>query len=76
METFKEQVREAAYKSMCKVNPGAIEALKKVMRMGQTAKGLEMLLSRKYGNGNLTSNSTILAAYHIESHPEVLEAAS
>jgi hypothetical protein len=46
------------------------------MRMGQTAKGLEMLLSRKYGNGNLTSNSTILAAYHIESHPELLEAAS
>lgn len=72
MNTLKAQMREAAYNSMLKVSPGVIAALKKTIRMGQTAKGLEMLLSKKYGNGNLTSNSTILAAYHIEAHPELL----
>jgi hypothetical protein len=76
MNTLKTQVNEAAYRSMLTVNPGVIEALREALKNGQTARQIEKSFRKKYGDGNLTAMSTICAAYHIEAHPELLEARS
>lgn len=73
MSTFRTQMREAAYEALLKSNPNIIGALKHAMRKGDTAKAIEKRFVKKYGNGNLISNSAICAAYHIEAHPELLE---
>jgi hypothetical protein len=73
MDTFKIQMREAAYKSMCKINPKVIDGLKAALKGGASVKEIEKKLVRKWGNNNLTANSTILAAYYIKAHPELLK---
>ena len=72
-DQFRDQMREAAYKSMLKINPKVIEGLKRVMINGEKARTIEKQLVKKYGNYNLTANSTILAAYHLQDHPELLK---
>lgn len=71
-DQFKTQMDEAAYKSLLKINPGVIDALKQALKNGQTAKQIEKRFRKKYGNGNLTAMSAVCAAYHIEAHPELL----
>lgn len=72
MNTFKTQMREAAYSALLKVNPEVIESVKLELLNGDTAKKIEKRLVKKFGNYNLTANSAILAAYHIEANPELL----
>jgi hypothetical protein len=47
-----------------------------MLASGETARNIERHFSRKYGNGNLMSEATICAAYHLESHPELLAVTS
>ena len=70
------QVNEAAYNSMLKVNPAVIEGLRKILNNGNTARWIEQVIRKKYGDNNLTATSMICAAYHMESRPELLEVQS
>lgn len=71
-DELREQMREISYNSMKEINPGVISKLKEMLKSGTKAKQIEKFVSKTYGNGDLTANSTILAAYHMENHPETL----
>ena len=72
-DLFKQAMREAAYQSMLKVNPGIIDALKDMLKAGATPKQIEKHIGVRFSNDGLTANSTILAAYHMKAHPELLK---
>lgn len=71
-DKFKQAMDDAAYKSILKVNPGVIDALKVALKNGEKAKQIEKRFRKKYGQGNLTAMSAVCAAYHMEAHPELL----
>jgi hypothetical protein len=71
-DKFKDEMQEAAYKSMLKVNPGVILRLKEMLKSGVKAKRIAIFVSEMHGNNSLTANSTILSAYYMEDHPETL----
>jgi hypothetical protein len=70
MSEFRAAMDEAAYKALSTTHPRVLDALKELMRGGSTAQQIEM---RYRSDSKLTSLSIICAAYHLESHPELLQ---
>lgn len=72
-DQFQLAMREVAYLSMLKVNPGIIDALKDMLNAGATAKKIEKHIGFKFSNDGMTRNTAILAAYHMQANPELLK---
>lgn len=74
--TFKDDMREAAYNALLKVNPKIIKLLKAHILIGDSPEQIEKAISNRFGKYNLAANAAILAAYHLKAHPELLHNAA
>lgn len=72
MNNTDKAIRAAVYEALSKSNPGIVNSLKNLLRLGQTPAQIRRKLVSKYGEYNLTVNAAILAAQYLKEHPELL----